>query len=77
MTEKERVYEILYSTDSREELAQRIVALEDLATDMFCTVDRWWCQELCPHERECRAKTRDCHYEGKMKELGIGTTKDE
>lgn len=30
---KDRIHEILYSTDSREELAERIVKLEELAED--------------------------------------------
>lgn len=38
MTEEQRnarIHNILYSTDSREELAQRIVALEETCADMF------------------------------------------
>ena len=71
MTPEERAHGILYSTDSREELAERIVALEELALDLFCTVDRWWCDALCPHEEECDAMKHHCYYEGKLKELGI------
>lgn len=33
-----RVNEILYSSDSREEIAGRIVALEDMATEMYRTM---------------------------------------
>lgn len=35
MTTDERIHEILYSTDSREELASRIAELEEFAQDMF------------------------------------------
>lgn len=37
---EERVHRILYSTASREEIAKRIVALEDLATMEYETLER-------------------------------------
>ena len=35
MTTDERIHEILYSTDSREELASRIVKLEEFVQDLY------------------------------------------
>lgn len=35
MTTDERIHEILYSTDSREELASRIAELEEFAQDLW------------------------------------------
>lgn len=40
MGKEERAFEILYSTDSREELGQRIAALEEMVSGMYRTMDR-------------------------------------
>ena len=52
MTTDERIHEILYSTDSREELAVRIAELEEFAQDLYKFADLYdeekgpnqWCE---------------------------------
>ena len=38
---KKRIHDITYSTDDREELAERIVALEELCADMWRLLYHW------------------------------------
>ncbi len=62
-----RVHDILYSTDSREELAVRIVALTDLVVRAHaCKTDDGCCED-CYQDEGC------CPIERRMDELGIMT----
>lgn len=76
MTRAERTHEILYSCDSREELAERIAKLEELAegcmeiaTERCTDFDAWQCEEC----RWYRNKTdcRVCDLLGLAEELGM------
>ncbi len=41
--QRQRVHDLLYSCDSREELCERIVALEELVEEMLnCDMDQYW-----------------------------------
>ena len=67
MTQDERVHEILYSTDSREELAVRIAELEEIAqVSLYCArID-------CERCKYCRHGI--CYVgelEDDLRELGI------
>lgn len=55
--QRRRVHEITYSTEDREELAERIVALEDENARLRSMRDRW--QENDANLREENAKLRD------------------
>ena len=59
MSTKNRVHEILYSTDSREELAQRIAALESIAHDIIEHVEEPPC-ESCMFEGTCLGRVTQC-----------------
>ena len=68
--QRERIHEIVYSTDSREELAERIVALEELAEDLLFVV----CDGC--HERLCEMPIEEhpnvtCDYDNRRKALGV------
>ena len=55
---EQRAHEILYSCDSREELAERIVALEDYARELWATVE--WMDGMNAGKREeLRHKLRE------------------
>lgn len=67
MTDKERkkrIHDITYSTDDREELAERIVALEELVQDM-------WRDGMCECDERGACAECEYHFPGRMDELGI------
>lgn len=82
-----RIHNILYSTDSREELAQRIVALEELVRDAWGDGHPDKSCGDCEIRDECHAEIEEAHKNGngrwnircmferriedRMRELGI------
>jgi hypothetical protein len=70
---KKRIHDITYSTDDREELAERIVALEELCADMWPIARSGVCIDRCAHYGECieQYDERGCMLKQKMDELGI------
>ena len=66
-----RVHGIVYSCDGREELAERIVALEELVADLFAFVESLC--DICGEEY-CFNYDEDnncCSFETRSRELGI------
>ena len=58
MSDDERIHAIVYSCDSREELAERIVALEDYARELWATVE--WMDGMSAGKRtELRHRLRE------------------
>lgn len=39
MNKEERIHSLLYSCDSRDELCERVVALEELVRELWCDLD--------------------------------------
>ena len=65
---KKRIHDITYSTDDREELAERIVALEELCADMNTCISHgagWSCDDCPLHD------TEKCDFDKRMDELGV------
>lgn len=61
----ERIHAIVYSCDSREELAERIVRLEELVVQAHECKTNDGCCEDCYQDNGC------CPIERDMEELGI------
>lgn len=69
---EERVHKILYSTSSREEIAKRIVELEDLASMEYKTLERAYNQPA-GFTTHGGIKSADmAHIYEEMRHLGIG-----
>ena len=66
MTTNERIHEILYSTDSREELAERIAELEEFARDLY---------EFAELYDEEKGPDQWCEIMERMQALGIEVPK--
>ena len=63
--QRRRVHEITYSTDDRAELAERIVALEELVVQAYkCKLEGGFC-DWCYKNEGC------CPVERRMDELGV------
>lgn len=75
--ERERIHSIVYSCDSRTELAERIVALEGVARGMAQMLDGF-CHVYHGDCRGCPAwppEAEDCGLHGaevRLAELGVG-----
>ena len=80
---KQRIHDIVYSCDSRDELAERIVKLEELTRDMgkaFLVLDIDHCQ-CCPRDDACTFVCRsfgskECAFKRDLHELGIENAYD-
>ena len=66
MTRAERTHEILYSCDSREELASRIAELEEFAQDLY---------EFAELYDEEKGPRQWCEIRERMQKLGIEVPK--
>ena len=66
MTRAERTHEILYSCDSREELASRIAELEEFAQDLY---------EFAELYDEEKGPRQWCEIRKRMQALGIEVPK--
>ena len=66
MTTDERIHEILYSTDSREELASRIAELEEFVQDLY---------EFAELYDEEKGPSEWCEIMERMQKLGIEVPK--
>ncbi|MBR3328891.1 MAG: hypothetical protein IKG22_16395 [Atopobiaceae bacterium] len=71
-TREERVFNIVYSCEDREELAERIVGLEDESVKL-CEVLKasWGCVNRTVDCYECRLVAGGCTLQSAMKEVGV------
>ena len=76
MTTDERVHEILYSCESREELATRIAKLEAenvKLCEALCAA--WKCVNVEISCSDCRLIAGGCTLQTAMRELGVEVSK--
>lgn len=76
MTHDERMHELLYSNDGREEMCERICNLEELVLDGLCVICAWaWVlNELTGHEKLEEGTLPTVEFrrlQGRARELGV------
>ena len=72
--QRKRIHAITYSTDSREELAERIVGLEEENEKLrMLAKAAWGCVKRTVSCEDCRIVACGCTLQSAMRELGILT----